>query len=93
MSKESFNGQIEFKSELIKSGPVQVGIDLYMKMLNDEICKLRDKLNKSIMQGEDYNITYQISIELDESFFKKFFGNADFRGNRYTNRGISDIIF
>lgn len=35
-------------------------------MLNDEICKLRDKLNKSIMQGEDYNITYQISIELDE---------------------------
>lgn len=35
-------------------------------MLNDEICKLRDKLNKSIEQGEDYNITYQLSIELDE---------------------------
>ena len=35
-------------------------------MLNDEICKLRDKLNKSIEQGEDYSITYQISIELDE---------------------------
>ncbi len=35
-------------------------------MLNDEICKLRDKLNKSIEQGEDYSIIYKISIELDE---------------------------
>lgn len=34
-------------------------------MLNDEICKLRDKLNKSIEQGDDYNITYKLSIELD----------------------------
>ena len=35
-------------------------------MLNDEICKLRDKLNESITIGEDYNIIYQISVELDE---------------------------
>lgn len=35
-------------------------------MLNDEICKLREKLNKSIIQGEDYNITYKLSVELDE---------------------------
>lgn len=35
-------------------------------MLNDEICKLRDKLNKSIEQGDDYTITYQLSVELDE---------------------------
>ncbi len=35
-------------------------------MLNDEICKLRDKLNKSIEQGDDYSITYQLSVELDE---------------------------
>lgn len=35
-------------------------------MLNDEICKLRDKLNKSIERGDDYSITYQLSIELDE---------------------------
>ena len=35
-------------------------------MLNDEICKLREKLNNSIISGEDYNIVYQISIELDE---------------------------
>lgn len=35
-------------------------------MLNDEICKLREKLNKSIEQGQDYGITYQLSIELDD---------------------------
>ena len=35
-------------------------------MLNDEICKLRDKLNKSIEEGEDYSIIYKLSIELDE---------------------------
>ncbi len=35
-------------------------------MLNDEICKLRDKLNKSIEDGEEYSIIYQLSIELDD---------------------------
>lgn len=35
-------------------------------MLNDDICKLRDKLNKSIEDGDDYEITYKLSIELDE---------------------------
>ena len=35
-------------------------------MLNDEICILREKLNNSILNGEDYSITYKISIELDE---------------------------
>ena len=30
-------------------------------MLNDEICKLRERLNDSIINDEDYNITYQIS--------------------------------
>lgn len=35
-------------------------------MLNEEICKLREKLNESILNEVDYNITYQISVELDE---------------------------
>ena len=35
-------------------------------MLNDEICKLREKLNESIITGQDYKITYKLSIELDE---------------------------
>jgi len=41
-------------------------------MLNDEICKLRDKLNKSIEKGEDYQIIYQLSVELDELIAKYY---------------------
>ena len=37
-----------------------------INMLNDEICKLREQLNKSIEQGDDYSVIYQISVELDE---------------------------
>lgn len=35
-------------------------------MLNDEICKLREELNNSILTGQDYSVTYRLSIELDE---------------------------
>ena len=35
-------------------------------MLNEEICKLRNKLNESIVTSQDYSIIYQLSIELDE---------------------------
>ena len=35
-------------------------------MLNDKICKLREELNNSIITGQDYSITYGLSIELDE---------------------------
>ena len=41
-------------------------------MLNDEICKLRDKLNKSIEQGDDYSVNYQLSVELDELIAKYY---------------------
>ena len=34
-------------------------------MLNEEICKLRDKLNESIETKQDYSIIYEISVELD----------------------------
>ncbi len=35
-------------------------------MLNDEICKLRDKLNKSIEEGKDKEEIYKLSLKLDE---------------------------
>lgn len=35
-------------------------------MLNDRICQVREKLNKSIATGEDYEIVYNLSLELDE---------------------------
>ena len=41
-------------------------------MLNDEICKLREELNESIITGQDYSITYRLSIELDELIAKYY---------------------
>lgn len=41
-------------------------------MLNEEICKLREKLNESILNEADYNITYQISVELDDLIAKYY---------------------
>jgi hypothetical protein len=39
-------------------------------MLNDEICRLRNKLNESIEKGKDYSVIYAISVELDELIAK-----------------------
>ena len=35
-------------------------------MLDERICKLRQKLNDSILKEQDYNVTYKLSVELDE---------------------------
>lgn len=35
-------------------------------MLNEKITNLREKLNKSIEEDEDYSVIYNISIQLDE---------------------------
>lgn len=35
-------------------------------MLNDEICKLRDELNKSIEEEKDYSVIYDLSVKLDK---------------------------
>ena len=39
-------------------------------MLNDEIYKVRDKLNKKIEENADYEEIYKISVELDELIAK-----------------------
>lgn len=49
-------------------------------MLNDEICNLRNKLNKSIEDGEDYSVIYQLSVELD-----------DLIANFYSDRGLEEV--
>ena len=41
-------------------------------MLNDVICKKREELNQSIITGQDYKITYKLSIELDELIAKYY---------------------
>lgn len=35
-------------------------------MLEDKICKLREELNLSIVQGKDYATIYELSIKLDK---------------------------
>lgn len=45
-------------------------------MLNEEICKLRERLNESIVSGQDYSIVYQLSIELDELIAKYYRQNS-----------------
>lgn len=40
-------------------------------MLIEQICELRDKLNKSILT-KDYRYTYELSIELDELIAKYY---------------------
>ena len=45
-------------------------------MLNDEICRVRDKLNKSIEDGEDYDKIYKISVELDK-LIEKYYSNIN----------------
>lgn len=36
-----------------------------INMIDDEILRVREKLNESIINGEDYEKIYKISIELD----------------------------
>lgn len=43
-------------------------------MLNDEICRKREELNRSIIENKDYSIIYKLSVELDEliaEFYRK----------------------
>ena len=41
-------------------------------MLNDEIRKKREELNKSIEENRDYDYIYKISVELDELIAKYY---------------------
>lgn len=62
-------------------------------MLNDEICKLREKLNESIINHEDYNITYKLSIELDEliaKYYKEGIAKKDKRKSKKWNKERSN---
>ena len=41
-------------------------------MLNNQILKLREELNDSIINGENYDVIYKISTELDELISKYY---------------------
>ena len=56
-----------------------------VSMLDDEICRLREKLNKSLESDEPYEVTYRLSVELDE-LIEKYYGikkkNTEVKGNK-----------
>ena len=59
-------------------------------MLNDEICKLREELNNSIISGQDYDVTYKLSVELDKliaEYYKIELNLGKKRGNTTTIKG------
>lgn len=62
-------------------------------MLNDEICKLREKLNESIITGQDYNITYKLSIELDELIAKYYSRTNDESKNKNESSKYQGKLF
>lgn len=45
-------------------------------MIDEKICKLRDELNKSIQNGEDYDIIYKLSVKLD-SLIAEYYKNVE----------------
>lgn len=51
-------------------------------MLNDKICKLREKLDESIRKNLDYSIIYQLSIELDELIAQYYMEAQNTKNNR-----------
>ena len=60
-------------------------------MLNDEICKLRDKLNESIINEEDYEIIYKLSVELDELIAEYYRHELGLKGCEKRNKGRNEI--
>lgn len=55
-------------------------------MLNDEICKLREELNNSIINGEDYEKTYKISVELDQLIAEYYKVELELKDGKIRNR-------
>ncbi len=62
-------------------------------MLNEKICELREELNDSIIRGQDYSITYELSIKLDEliaEYYKIELNEID-QTNRQKSRKLLKI--
>ena len=46
-------------------------------MLEDEIRKARDRLDESIITGQDYEEIYRLSVELDELIARYYLGDEN----------------
>ena len=61
-------------------------------MLNYEISKKREELNKSIEEGQDYEMTLKISVELDE-LIAKYYREINRKGKCSNEYNIESKIF
>ena len=55
-------------------------------MLDEEICKVREMLNESIITGKNYKEIYELSVEVDELIAKYYFGSNDYSDEEETKR-------
>ena len=60
-------------------------------MLNDEICRLREELNNSIINGQDYEITYKISVELDRLIAEYYKTELDLTKEKKIKKNVRNI--
>lgn len=58
-------------------------------MLNDKICRLREELNNSIINGQDYSITYELSIQLDRLIAEYYRIELDRTSQKYEKKHVS----
>lgn len=56
-------------------------------MLNDEICKLRKRLNESIITGKSYKEIYEISVKLDE-LIAKYYNESGKKKNKKKHKNV-----
>lgn len=47
----------------------------FVIMLDDEIVELRNKLDNAILRNENYEVIYQISVQLDD-LIAKYYRNS-----------------
>ena len=60
-------------------------------MLDEKICKLREKLNDSILTGQDYSVIYELSIALDKliaEYYQKEIKDVFCDNNKKTKRKL-----
>ena len=61
-------------------------------MLNEEICKKREELNSSIINKQDYEIIYKLSVELDDLIADHYRRkNPIIKNNRRCNNSMYNI--
>jgi hypothetical protein len=45
-------------------------------LIDEKICRLREELNKSILDGKDYDIIYKLSVKLD-NLITEYYKNVE----------------